>query len=338
MKTYTYALLAAAAATGMAFGQTAYTTPVGYNTQTLAQGFNVAGLTLQRSADAAGNFETVTSTTLVDNGVTFAPVAGRTYIVEITSGAQVGSIFEVLASSISGSTITVTTVPATDLVALGIVAGDTYKLRVAPTLEEVFTTTPLANGGTLAASLNIANSDIIWVPNGTGGFDKYFLKTPTPATFQRITGTNTFVPAPNVPLVYVDGIYIEKKTSVAAGLTVSGEVKKVGSNSTIRQGFNVVSLVAPVGLTLRTAGLEDDLTKAINAANSDIVWVQQPNLSYAKYYFNSNPTTGGWRDAVTNVNLPALTDPALGTSILIEKKLNTVVPLDLNVPASYSNF
>ncbi|RYZ90969.1 MAG: hypothetical protein EOP06_07295 [Proteobacteria bacterium] len=337
MKTYTYALLAAAAATGMALAQTAYTTPVGYSTQTLAQGFNVAGLTLQKSADVAGNFETVTSTQLTDTGAVYAPVVGRTYIVEMTSGAQVGSIFEVLASSISGSTITVTTVPATDLVALGVAAGDTYKLRVAPTLEEIFTTTPLASGGTLTTSLNITNSDIVWVPNGTGGFDKYFLRSGTPATFQRITGTTTFTAAPNVPLIYTDGIYIEKKLAATASLTVSGEVKKVGSNSTIRAGFNVVSLVAPAGLTLRTAGLEDDLQKALNSTNSDIVWVQQPNLTYAKYYFNSNATTGGWRDVATNTNLPALTDPILGTSILIEKRAG-VSQLDLNVPASYSNF
>jgi hypothetical protein len=340
MKTYTYSLLlAAAAASGMAFGaSTAYTTPVGYSTQLLSQGFNLSGLTLQNPAVVTGNFETVTSTTLSDTSVTFAPVAGRTYIVEMTSGAQLGSIFEVLSSSISGSTVTVTTIPATDLVALGIAVGDTYKLRLAPTLEEAFSTVPLASGGVLVASLNIANSDIIWVPNGLGGFDKYFLRSGVTPAFQRVTGATTFVAAPNVPLIYIDGIYIEKKTTVPASLVIAGEVKKVGSNSVIRQGSNLVSLVAPAGLTLRTAGLEDDITKAINVANSDIVWVQQPNLSYVKYYFNSNPTTGGWRTVSNNTNLPALTDPPLGNSILIEHKPNTVAPLDLNVPAGYSAF
>lgn len=318
------------AATGVLSAAEATTTPVGYFTQTLAQGFNVAGLTLQNSPVATGTFETVSGNALTDTGLTFAPVAGKTYVLEIKSGSQIGVVQEIPAASISGTTITT----PDNLTALGLASGDSYSLRVAPTLEEIFTTTPLASGGVLTASLNIANSDVIWLPTGTGAFDKYFLRSGATPGFQRITGATTFVAASNVPVIYTDGFYIEKKVAASASLVVSGEVKTVGSNSVLRQGFNVLSVVAPAGLTLRTAGFDDDIAKAVNVANSDVIWVQQANLSYSKYYLHS---TQGWRDAVTNINLPAGTDPVLGSAVLIERKSATSVAIDLNVPTSYSN-
>lgn len=333
MKPLSYALIAAIAACGFATAQTtAYTTPVGYATQSLAQGYNVVGLTLQTPAVAVGDFSAVSGTTLTDAGIAYAPVAGRTYVLEITSGVLIGTIQEVLAASITGDTI----VTPDDLGALGLVAGDKYKLRLAPSLEEIFTTVPLASGGVLAAAINSGNSDIVWVPSGPGTYDKYFLKSGTTPAFQKITGATTFTPTPvnGVPLIYTDAMYIQKKTTVAASLVVTGEVKTVGSNSVLGLGYNLTCMVAPVGMTLRTAGFEDDIAKAINSGNSDIIWVQKPDLTYNKYYYHN---TQGWRDAVTNTNLPALDDPALGAAVLIQKKTATPVGLDLLVPAGYSS-
>lgn len=324
-----FALLGALLAVGTV--NAASTTPVGYVTQALSQGFNLVGLSLHSSSVATGNFETVAGTALTDTGVTFAPVAGRTYVLEITSGALLGSIQEVPAASISGSTITTTD----NLQTAGLVVGDTYNLRLAPTLEETFTTAPLGQpGGVLKAALNATGSDNVWVPNGTGGYDKYFLNTS--GAFRRITGPTTSVAAPNVPLIYTDGILVEKREATAAGLTVVGEVKKVGTTSVISQGFNLVSVVAPVGLTLRTAGLEDDLLAALNPTGADNVWVQQPNLTYKKY-FRHTGSGGNWRDvAAPTVTLDPLVDPALSPSILIERRTAGSVPLDLNVPTGYS--
>lgn len=335
MKPLSYALIAAVAACGFASAQTtAYTTPVGYNTQSLAQGYNVVGLTLQTPTLAAGDFSAVAGKVLTDTGMTYAPVAGRTYILEITSGVLIGSIQEVPAASITADTITT----PDDLALAGLVVGDKYKLRLAPSLEEVFTTVPLANGGVLTATLNIANSDVIWVPSGPSTFDKYFLKSGTTPAFQKVTGTTSFTPTPvnSVPLIYTDGMYIQKKLTNAASLVVTGEVKTIGSNSVLNVGYNLVSMVAPVGMTLRTAGFEDDLTKTLNVANSDIVWVQNPDLSYVKYFCHSSQ---GWRYATgTNgTNVDPLVDPPLGTAVLIQKKVNAQATLDLLVPASYAS-
>lgn len=330
--------LVALAASSTAFAQTpAFSKPSGYTTQTLAQGLNLVGISLQTPSLASGKFETITSTTLTDSQITYAPISGRTYILEITSGTQSGSIFEVPAANLSGNTITVTTVPATDLTTLGLTTSDTYNLRVAPSLVDIFTTTPQASGGVLRATVNVANSDIVWVPIAPGSFERYFLHTD--GGYRRVTGTSSFVPVDgnSVPLIYADGVIVQKRQATAASLTIVGEVKLVGTNGVLTRGFNLVNVVAPAGLTLRTANLittPATLASAANVANSDVIWVQKPNLTYDRYYYHN---TQGWRDAATNTNLPAQTDPVLSGAIYIQKRTTAVLaPLRLAVPSSYS--
>jgi hypothetical protein len=330
MKSITYSIIAALAAAGSATAETAYTTPVGYNTQSLLQGFNVTGVTLHNTPIASGAFETVNGTTLVDAQVTLTPTAGRLYVLEITTSATpslVGVISEVPATNISGSTITTTD----NLGALGLAANDTYKLRLVPTLEEIFTTTTLASGGVLAAGLNSTAADVVWVPTGTGAYTQYFLHT----TGQfRLAGTTT--PTPNVPVVYSDAVLVQKKGLAAASLTVTGEVKTVGTTSRVVQGFNPLSTVVPVGLNLWNAGLEDDIQVGLNATAADVVWVQQSNLSYKQYFRHS---TGNWRDAAaptTNLTQTQAEAVDLRTGFLVQRKNASAINIDLNVPSSYT--
>ena len=330
--------LAALVASSTSFAQTpAFSKPSGYTTQALSQGTNLIGISLQTPSLASGKFESITSTTLTDNEITYSPITGRTYVLEITSGSLSGSIFEVPAANITGSTLTITTVPATDLTVIGLAVNDTYNLRVAPSLVDIFSLTTLANGGVLNAALNVANSDIVYVPVSPGVFDRYFLRSS--GGFQRITGTTTFVAVDGntVPLVYADGILVQKKTTTPSSLTITGEVKLVGTNGVLTQGFNLVNVVAPVGLTLRTANFitsPPTLASALNLANSDVVWVQKPNLTFDRYYYHSS---GNWRNADTNTNLPALTDPAISGAIYIQKRSTTALaPLRIGVPSSYS--
>lgn len=328
-------ILAAAALTSVSRAQTTvYTNPVGYTTQTLKQGINALGLTLQTPALATGAFETVTPTTLTDNNVTYTPVAGRTYVLEITGGSLTGSIFEIPAANISGSTISVITTPATNLVTLGLTTSATYKLRVAPTLEEIFTTVPFANGGVLKAALSAGSADIIWIPIGSGAYAKYYLKSSTRAFHDASTNAAS----PNVPIVYADGFFVQKKDSALASLTITGELKTVGTNSVLTQGFNLISAVAPVGLNLFNAGLEDDLTAALSAGSADEVWIQQSDLSYIKYFRRSG-AGAGWRISGTNTTLSQAQAESvvLSPGFQILKKSQNPVNLDLNVPPGYTS-
>lgn len=330
--------LAALVASGSIHAQTpAFSKPSGYVTTSLLQGFNLIGLNLQTPSLASGKFETVTATTLTDSDVTdYAPTSGRTYVLEITSGTIEGSIFEVPASGVTGNVITITTVPATDLVALGLTTNDTYNLRIAPTLEEIFTTTSLTSGGVLFASANINNADIVWLPDGTGGYDRYYLRQ---GAFRDFDPPNNL--APNIPIIYSDGMFVQKKNTTAASLTVTGNVKTIGTTSVITQGFNPVNLVAPVGLNLFNAGLEDDLKASANPTLADIVWVQDPtNLTYQKFFRRGTVETGTWR----NVSVPntALTQQqaeaiSLSGAILIQKADAGKVNVDLKVPSGFSD-
>ena len=333
MKTpFAYSLLAAAAVCSLANAQTAYTTPVGYTTQSLAVGSNNVGITLHKPAVAKGSIDTVNGTVLTDSDTTFSPVSGRLYVLEITSGTLNGTIQEVPAASISGSTITTTD----NLGTLGLQVGTTYSLRMAPTLEEVFTTVPLTSGGVLNAAISASTADLVWVPNGSGGYNKYYLRSGATPAFRSVA---TNLATPNVPLVYSDGLLVQKKSATAASLTISGELKTTGTNSVISQGMNSLSIVAPVGLTLGNAGLEDDLTASLNSNSADIVWVQQPNLSYKKYFRRSgSPQT--WRDvaspavALTQGQIDAVILPS---AIFIQKKGAGSTNLDLSVPTAYSS-
>ncbi|MEY5018983.1 MAG: hypothetical protein RLZ22_71 [Verrucomicrobiota bacterium] len=326
MKTqFTFSLLAAAAVCGLANAQTAYTTPVGYTTQTLnANSINLIGLTLQNTPLASGDFDTVSGTTLTDSSVTYSPQAGRTYVLEITESATaalVGTIQEIPAASISGSTITTTD----NLASLGLQAGAKYNLRLAPTLEEIFGVT---SSSALTRGLSATTADVVWLPTATAGvYNKYFIHSSTSAF--RVAGTTT--PAPNIPVIYADGLLIQKK-SLAGTLTTVGEVKKVGTNSVIPQGVTPISIVAPDGLTLTTAGFDDDVTKGLSSTAADIIWIPNGVGTYAKYYLHSSQ---GWRNVATNTNIAS--DVVLPSAVFVQRKSATVMSLDLKVPTSYSS-
>lgn len=326
--------IAALAASGLTYAQSstaAFSKPSGYVTQNLSQGFNAIGLTLQNQLVASGRFETVNQTSLVDAQLSISPVAGRLYVLEITSGSANGAIFEIPASAISGSTINVTTVPATNLTSLGITSSDTYGLRLAPTLEEIFTTASVTNGGVLQAGVSSGGADIVWIPAGPNTYTQYFLHV----TGQfRLAGTTT--PTPNVPVVYADGFFVQKRATSPASLTVTGQVKTTGTSSVLGQGFNLVSIVSPAGSTLANIGLEDDIQPGVSAIGADIVWVQSPSLAYEQFFRH---VSGFWRNvAAPLVNLtPAQVEAVvLSEAILVQRRSTSPVVLDLAVPASYS--
>jgi len=324
-----YSLIATALACGLASAQTtAYTTPVGYTSQDLFQGFNCTGLTLQSPTVVAGAFSAVAGTLLTDASVTYAPVAGRMYVLEIISGSQSTVIQEVPAASISGNTITT----PDNLGVLGLLPGDKYKLRLAPTLEEIFTTKTLSAGGVLVAGLSSTGADVVWVPTGTGAYTKYFLHS-TSSAF-RLAGTST--PTPNIPVVYADGLLIEKKGSASASLVVAGEVKTIGTKSVLVQGFNLMGAVSPVGLNLSNAGIQGAVTPGLSATGADNVWIQQPDLSYIKYFLRNN---GAWRTSTVAVDLTPSQVAAINISngFFIERKALGQTTLNLNVPTGYSS-
>jgi hypothetical protein len=325
MKSRSLFALTALATAGLAFGQPATTTPVGYVSQELKQGYNVIGLTMLTPILAMGVIDGVNQKVITDAAIAFTPAVGRTYILEITTGALNGTIQETNANSYVGTTITVND----DLEVMGLLPGDKYSIRVAPTLEEIFGTVTRASGGVLDAASSPLSADIIWMPNGVGGYDKYYLR----AGAYRNADNNAFTP--NIPFIYADGLLVQKKNLAISTLTVTGTIKTTQTNSIAIQGYNTLSPVAPVGLNLFNAGLEATLTQSSSELSADIVWVQQENLTYNRYYRRA----GGWRLSGASSNLTQVQAEAVSLSrgFLVQRKSLAPINIRLNVPSGYSS-
>jgi hypothetical protein len=311
------ALLVTLVATATSFGQTeAKTKPVGYESVTLnANQFNVVGLRLQGATVASGALETIGTSSVTDNEGSFATIltSGKTYVLEITSGTLSGLTVE--ATWTSGNVLNT----PDNLSSAGVTAGVSYNLRPALTLEEIFGT---ISSSVLAKGLNVNVADVVWVPNGAGGYNRYFLHS----SLGWRTAAN--VAAANTPIVYTDGVFIEKK-SASATLTISGEVKVAGSTVPVINGFNIISTIYPAGSTLQNIGLDDDVQKGLNVNVADVIWVPNGSGGYDRYFLHSSL---GWRTAL---NAAAPSDLTLPSGLLIERKGSAAV-FDFTAPSAYS--
>lgn len=314
--------IAALVASGISSAQTpAYSAPIGYVTQDLVPNtFNLVGLSLHGSPLVTGDFEAGSGNDLVDDELSFAPTPGRTYVLEILDGSIAGTVQALAAASFSGTTITT----PDDLVSMGLATGAKYAVRLAPTLEEIF---GVDSDSVLARSLNSNTADIVWLMDGMGGFNKYFVHV---SGEFRISGTATA--APNVSVIYSDGLLVQKR-GVASSLVLTGQVKTDGTNSVASQGFNLVSVVAPAGLTLFTSGLDDDLAPSLNFNTADIVWLPTGTGTYTKYYRH---VTGNWRD-VSDSGTNMTVDVPLPSAIWIQRRSATPANISIDVPSSFDN-
>lgn len=324
MKTYIpYSLLAAFAACGLAFGQTAYTTPVGYTSQALVTGFNNVGLTVHAPTKMAGNLEVVGTGSVEDTtvGVDFTVSLGATgtlHILEITSGTAIGTVSEI--STWTANTITT----VDDLSAAGVVPTDTYRIRKAPTLEEIFGTA--TTGGPLTAGTS-STADLVYVPTGVPNqYTIYFLSGA--GTFRSVTPNAL---APNVPLVYLDGLFINRKAGGTADLVVTGEVKPEKAGGRMVTGFNYLGTIHPVGSTIQNSGLENFLL-AGTSSTADLIYV--PTGTPNQYLLVFRSGAGTWRTVTPNALAP---DPLnLNGAIFIQRKGTTNAPWAINTPSTWN--
>lgn len=312
----------------MAKAQTVYTTPVGFTTQTLpANTMTLVGFNVLKPVVASGSFTSVSGATLSDTSVNFTNLltANKTYILEITTGTAAGTVQEFVTWSNNSITL-----PAA---VTGAATGNLYAVRIAPTLQEIF---PV---GFLAGSVLAATADKVWVPSGPGTYIKYWYKITAPAGWRTTTtGANdTGAVTSDIPLVYIDGIIVEKK-GTTKNLVLAGEVKKTGSNVLLGQGHNLISINPPSGLTLFTAGLDGDIQGSALATTADVVWVPAGDGTYSMYWYKTTAPVG-WRRTTTGSNdAGAVTaDVTLPASVLIQRKSATAKVITLNAPTSYSN-
>jgi hypothetical protein len=331
MKSSIATTLLALALTGASQAQTAvYTAPVGYTTQTLvANRQNLVGINVMTPVIASGSLTAVSGATLTDSNTNFtqAITAGKTAVLEITSGSGTvpGTVQDFV--TWSGNSITL---PAA---VTGVAVGNTYRIRLAPTLQEIF---PV---GTLAGSVIASTADKVWIPTGPGTYDRFWYKTGASAGWRKTTnGSNdTGAVTGDVPLLYIDGIIVEKK-GTAKDLVLTGEVKTKGSNMLLAQGQNLISVIPPTGSTLFNAGLQGDIAGSALASTADIVWVPNGSGSFVRYWYKST-SPAGWRTTSTGSdNTGAVSvDVPLPPSIIIQRRSATPKVVTMDVPAAYSS-
>lgn len=312
--------------------QSAFTAPAGFVTHTLRAGqFNLIGLTLHEAVVVSGQLDSVNGTTLGDNDVDFttALTDGTTYILEITNATipeRIGTIQEV--TSWTANTFET----GDDLGAEGLVAGDSYTIRPAVTIQEVFGTPP-----SLTSNASSGSSDIIWLPNGSGGFTRYFFRTPLSGNSSWFNAdTNTEVTS-GIPIIFTDGILVQlQDSSPNVDLVVTGTVKTNQISVAVFEGFNLVSNVYPVGSTLQNSGLADGLSSTASSVSSDVVWIPAANGSFVRYFYRTTLSgNSSWFNADTNTEVTE--DINLTSAFYIQRANDDAANILITPPENYEN-
>ncbi len=243
---------------GGAAAQTAFTTPVGYHTETVSQGFNVIGVNLVDAPLVSSALTGVAGDTLTDANANFAESlpAGSLYSIEFESGAW---------STITETTAT--TVKTAD--ALNVAADDSYIIRKVRTLADYFGADNSA--GFLEGTATTA--DVIWIPNGPNAFAlAYFAAADaflgTPAQWQVIGEAGDQA---NFPIPFTAGLTVQKRGEGDLDLVFTGHVKLTPTNVDIDSDFTYVSRVYPAGVTLGNSGYGDGFNRG-TATSATVLW------------------------------------------------------------------
>lgn len=318
---------------------TATTTPVGYVTQEIRTGtFNVIGFNLMTPALTTGSVTSISTDGLTINdtaaNLTSSLPANKTYSVEIISGAAIGYVFQF--NTWSQTSITLgSAIPGLDV-------GAKYIVRANRTLQELFPSGAPLTG----AALTPTNADIVWVPNGSGGYTQYWYKTNAAQgaigwwTTNDGTTRGSLV-STEVPLLFTDAILVQRKSAATTSLVISGEIKKTSSNPLVNTGFNLVSINPPSGLSLFTAGFfpNNFAGAALTPVNADILWVPNGTGAYTQYWYKTNASQGaiGWWTTAdgTTRGAQVTEDVQLPAGCFIQRK-GTARFMSINVPAFFS--
>lgn len=299
---------------GSAFSQqSAVSGAGGYETLTLRAGqFNVMGLRLHGAQVVSGTFDASTDTSLTDNDVNFDDVltADTTYLVELTG-----------ATTSEGTVIEVATWSGNDLTGLGgIVAEDVtdYTIRPAQTIDDVFGADNAA-GITPSTDGTTAGASVLFVPNGSGGFDRY-MYVDIPNTFSGWLNIATGDAAGGVPLNYIDGMILQEKGQDDLSLIVTGMVKTSSTKLPVDQLFTYLGSVYPVGSTLGNSGLGAEVASSPDGTtgSADIVYLPTDDATGFNRYFHVDiPNTfTGWVSVSTG---DGADDVALTSGMIVDQ-------------------
>lgn len=277
----------------------AYSKPVGYITQAVRgkatasspDVFNLFGIQLQDSGLKSGSFTSIGTSEITDSNADFSDLPNEVVLLEIKSGTLAGVIQEV--STFGTNTIAV----PESLVSSGLAVGDEYRVRKLPTIEGIF---GLASQTTLTAG-SVVTADIVWISNGTGGFDRYYVSPANPplapaAVWVKIGGSRG---VGSTPVVHTDAVLVQRRSVGNLNLTFTGEVKTDLSKFAVLGAaagptFNYIGSPFPselsgsnpvsnVDTTVGASGVLSVLSPG-SIATADVLWLPKEDGSYRRFY------------------------------------------------------
>ena len=315
MKTTLYSLLAAAAC-GMALGQTAYTTPVGYYNFDAKAGSNLFIPGFVNSAAYSGVLVGASSTTLTvaansltagafNEGAVYA-----THYAEITSGPNAGVVLDIVSNTTSVITL------ADDISALSLAGTESIKVRPHVTL-----------GSSLADAEPLLNviSDVATFYNSDGSDTTYFYGADPSGSGWSSDFTNNDGDLRPIP----PGSGVVLSVVGDALLQIVGEVKDTPSGVTVFAG--VVNIVGPMTPLVGTSTSLNDTGFGSLAAFSDTITIYEAgplvnNVAYVPLGDGTlssdytNPTT----DVIANTT-GAVVIPSVDATLILNDNI-TVAP------------
>lgn len=322
----------AAALCAPAFGQSATSQPVGYETIELRpSSFTLLGLRLADSPVATGEFDSTSDDQLTDNEANFSAfVDAETYVVEFANGAIITAL---------GSDFT------TD--SLDNLSGDlsslvtSYTVRTARTLTDVF---GADNSLGLNSTTSVDTADVVHIPNAAGVLERFYYAPEQNLGFATLpagwkdSGGNDADPVIDL----TDSIFVQRRGGdESIDLVVTGSVvlEQKALNLVGDGSFNFVGGVFPSGATLDNSGLQAVVTEAVSIDDADVVYISDATGTLQRYYYAPEQNLGfaviaeGWKDSGGN---PA-GDTELSSGILIERRASGAQAGVITPPASYSN-
>lgn len=325
-----YSLLAAFAACGMAFGQSATTTPVGYVTETLSPGvFNLVGLTLANPTLAVDSVASVSEDGILGISVSSTSLleAGVSYTIEVNSGDIAGAVLPVLDFAAGDGFIEI------DETAAGAISvGDQLVIRETATIGSIFGT----GDDVIIGKGSATTGDLIFIPTGAG-FDVYH------HTADSVLGSGSWARVGGggqgaaTPIFLTDGLFVEIRGSEPIDLVVVGEVKLTPTIMAVANDVEYFSTVYPVGSTLNSLGLADSpgFLKG-SAAAGDLVFL--PDTENPGGFRTFNHTTdsvlgsGSWQEVGASGGGSTLVPSAF----IVQRRAADPYNIQLAPPDSYS--
>jgi len=309
MKTRNITILGIASGLALSTGSllaqsTAVTPPVGYRTETIQPGFNLIAPNLGNAVAASGALESGAAASVTDAEASFTtslPGAGE-YVLKLTSGAGAGMATVVTATSD-------TELATNDDLSSVIAGGETYEIRPSRTISDLFGAANEA--GLTEGNTNDTGADIVWVPDGAGGFTRLYYNGTAGAGFGAIGvgwkgATSGDDDKSAEPVYFTDGIFVQRFGGTPLEVVFTGHVETTDSEVAVESGFNFTSRILPVDIALSDSGLENELAQGnTNDLAADLVWVPDGAGGYNRYYYNGTAGAGfgaigvGWKGATS---------------------------------------